>query len=141
MNIVTTETLAVLLDRAIDAVRVMDVRSSGAPSPVAMNTYRSLLRSLRESYYPSATIYVRLLRPVIQDAQIKGQLSDVIRGHLQEYIHEGQIQSAVFAIVGGATSGFRMDDLINHWLEIAIARGTHYAANSFLAGIEAPNVR
>ncbi len=141
MNIVTTETLAVLLDRAIDATQVMDVRSSAAPSPVAMNTYRSLLRSLRESYNPSATVYVRLLKPVIQDDQVKGQLSDVIRDHLQEYIHYSQIQSAVFAIVGGATDGFTMDDLIEHWLDIAIARGSHYAANAFLAGIRSANVR
>ena len=141
MSVVTTETLAALLDQAIDATQVMDVRNSAAPSPVPMDTYRLLLRSLRESYDPPAAEYVRLLKPVIQDADVKGQLTDVIRDHLQAYIHDGQIQSAVFAINGGATNGFEIDGLLEHWLDIAIARTSGYAAQVFLEGVKAPNVR
>ena len=141
MSIVATETLAALLDRAIDATQVMDVRNSVAPSPVVMDTYRLLLRSLRESYNPPAAEYVRLLKPVIQDADVKGQLTDVIRANLREYIHDDQIQSAVFAINGGATDGFGIDRLLEHWLDIAIARGSGYAAQTFLAGVNAPTVR
>ena len=135
-----TETLAALLDRAIDATQVMDVRNSATPSPVAMDTYRLLLRSLRESYNPPASEYVRLLKPVIQDADVKSLLTEVIRTHLQEHIHDDQIQSAVFAINGGATNGFGIDRLLEHWLDIAIARGSGYAAQAFLEGVEAPNV-
>ena len=106
-----------------------------------MATYRSLLRSVRTSYNPSARMYAGLLRPVIQDAEAKGQLMDVIRAHLREYIHEDHIQSAVLATVGGATHGFTIDDLLEHWLDIAIARGSEYAATAFLAGIRSPEMR
>ena len=141
MSIVRTEMLAALLDRAIDATQIMDEGNSAVPSPVAMDTYRSLLRSLRGSYDPPTVEYARFLKPVIQDAEVKGQLENVIRTHLQEFIHEGQIQSAVFAIYGGATDGFGIDHLLEHWLDIAIARGSGYAAKAFFTGVNAPNVR
>ena len=118
----------------------MDVRNSAAPSPVAMDIYRLLMRSLRASYDPPAAENVRLLRPVIQDADVKSLLTEVIRTHLQEHIHDDQIQSAVFAINGGATNGFGIDRLLEHWLDIAIARGSGYAAHAFLEGVKAPNV-
>ncbi len=138
---VTTETLAALLDRAIDATQVMDRRNSAAPSLVDMNTYRLLLRSCRESYNPSARMYAYLLQPVVQDAEIKGQLTDTIKEHLEKYIHDDQIQSAVFAIFGGGTGGFKVDDLVGHWLDIAIARGSDYAANAFLEGLKNRNLQ
>lgn len=140
MGIVKIETLVTLLDRAIDVTQVMDVRSSVAPSPVALDTYRLLLRSLRASYDPPAAEYVRFLKPVLQDADVKDQLTAVIRAHLQKCIHNEQIQSAVFAINGGATDGFGIDRLLEHWLDIAIARGSDYAAQAFLEGVKAPNV-
>ncbi len=141
MNKISADSLAALLGRAISTTRVMDVRDSVAPSAVDMNAYRSLLRSLRESYDPTTTTYVRLLKPVIQDTEVKGQLAGVIRAHLHEFIRDDQIQSAVFAINGGASDGFGIDDLLEHWLDIAIARGPDQAAQAFLAGVKAPNVR
>ena len=140
MAILKTQTLAALLDRAIGATQVMDVRNSAAPSPVAMDIYRQLMRSLRASYDPPAAENVRLLRPVIRDADVKSLLTEVIRTHLQEHIHDDQIQSAVFAINGGATTGFGIDRLLEHWLDIAKARGSGYAAHAFLEGVKAPNV-
>ena len=72
MSMVRIEMLAALLDRAIDATQVMDVRNSAVPSPVATDTYRSLLKSLRGSYSLPMAEYVRFLKPVIQDAEVKG---------------------------------------------------------------------
>ena len=141
MSLPTTETLAALLDWAVGVTQVLDQRYGMVPSPVPMNTYRSLLRSLRARYGPSERSYTRSVHPVIQDAGIKGQLTDVIRAHLREYIHDGQIQSAVLAISGGVTSGFTIDNLLEHWLDIAIARGSEYAANAFLAGLQSPKVK
>lgn len=141
MNKISADSFAALLGRAISATRVMDVRNRAAPSAVDMNAYRSLLRWLRESYDPTVTTYVRTLKPVIQYAEVKGQLAGVIRAHLHEFIHDDRIQSAVFAINGGVANGFGIDDLLEHWLDIAIARGPDYAAQAFLAGVEAPNVR
>ena len=141
MNEISADSIAALLGRAIGTTQVMDVRNSAALSAVDMNAYRSLLRSMRESYAPTTTTYVRLLKPVIQDAEVKGKLEHVIRAHLHEFIHDGRIQSAVFAINGGATNGFGIDDLLQHWIDIAIVRGPEYAAQAFLAGVEAPNVR
>lgn len=106
-----------------------------------MDTYRLLLRSLRESYDSLAAKCVRLLRPVIQDADGKGQLTEVVRAHLRKYIHNDQIQSAVFASNGGATDGFEIDRHLEHWLDIDIARCSGYAAQTFIEGIKAPNVR
>ena len=133
--------LATLLDRAVNATQVIDQPYGVASSQVDMNTYRSLLRSYRISYNSTAKRYVPLLRPVVQDARIKNQLTDVIKDHLQEYIHDERIQSAGYATNGGATDGFTIDNLIEHWLDIAIARGPVYAANAFLSGINASTVQ
>lgn len=141
MNIPTTEALASLLDRAVSATDVADQRPGAAPSLVDMNTYRSLLRSMRASYDPSARMYAYSLRPFVRDTEVEGQLKDVIKAHLRDYIHDGHIQSAVYAIVGGSTSGFKIDNLLEHWLKIAIARGSDYAADAFLAGLTDPNVQ
>ena len=129
------KTLTALLEQAVNATQVTWLYGV-APSRMDINTYRSLLRSLRETYDPSNRSYAQSLRPVIQDAEVKGQLKDVIRDYLHEYIHEDQIQSAVFAINGGATNGFKVDDLLEHWLDIAIVRGPEYAANAFVAGLQ-----
>lgn len=134
------KTLATLLERALDATQVT-LPYNVEPFGVDISTYRSLLKSSRESYNPSATTYVRALSPVVQDDQIKDQLTDVIRGCLHEYIHNDRIQSAVYAINGGATNGFTIDKLIEHWLDIAIARGPEHAADAFLGGINAPTVQ
>ena len=141
MNLVETEILVRLLNQATDTLQVLDRRSNGALPPVDLNTYRSLLWSCRESNNTSARIYVDMLKPIVRDLQVKEQLTEVIRTQLHEYIHDDQIQSAVFAIVGGAANGFNLDDLLNHWMEIAIARGSTYAANAFLEGLNDPNVR
>ena len=141
VSLPTTEALAAMLDRAMDAARVLDQRHGMVLTLMPLNTYRSLLRSLRESYDPTARMYTASLRPVVQDAEIKGQLTDVISANLREYIHDGQIQSAVLATVGGSTSGFTIDGLLEHWLDIAIARGSEYAADAFLTGVRSREMR
>lgn len=135
VSLPTTEVLAALLDRALRSARVVDQRHGVSPSLVDMNIYRSLLRSFRTSYDPSARMHAYSLRPVVQDVEIEGQLTNVIKAQLREYIHDGHIQSAVYATVGGSTSGFKVGDLLGHWLDIAIARGPNYAANAFLIGL------
>lgn len=140
MKIATTELLTALLERAVSTTQVLDRRHGMAPSPMPMNTYRTLLRSIRAAHNPSARMYTQSLRPVIQDAELKGQLTDILKAHFHECVHDDQIQSAVFAINGGATGGFKIENLLEHWLDIAIARGSSYAANAFFEGLKAPRV-
>lgn len=65
-------------------------------------------------------------------------MSAVVSGHLGDSIREGRLKSALHATLGGPGEGFTTDELLGHWLDIAIARGSHFAADAFLTGISTP---
>ena len=133
------EELAVLLDQAVSAANVVYTWGHSPPlQPMDVDGYRLLLQSFRERYDPVARERAQHFRPVIGDEEIRGQMLDVISGHLGNSIRDDRLKSALHGTLGGPGEGFTTDDLLGHWLDIAIVRGSHFAARAFLAGVHEP---
>ena len=133
------EDLTVLLDQALGATSV-DYKwgNSPPPQPMDMDEYRSLVQSFREGHNPTAREQARHFKPVVWDDAIRDQLLAVIRDHLGYCIRDDRLKSALHATLGGPHEGFTLDDLLSHWLDIAIARGSEFAASAFLLGVSNP---
>ena len=130
------EDLTVLLDQAVGATSVVYTWGHSPPAqPMEVGEYRSLLQSFREGYNPTAREQAQHFKPVVEDDAIRNQLLAVIRDHLGDRIRDDRLKSALHATLGGLHEGFTADDLLSHWLDIAIARGSEFAANSFLSGV------
>ena len=133
------EDLTVLLDQAVGATGVVYTwGDSPPPQPMDVGEYRSLLQSFREGYNPTAREQAQHFKPVVGDDAIRDQLLAVIRDHLGDRIRDSRLKSALHATLGGLHEGFTVDDLLSHWLDIAIARGPKFAASAFLSGVSNP---
>ena len=133
------EDLAVLLDQAVGATSVVYTwGNSPPPQPMDVGEYRSLLQSFREGYNPAAREQARHFKPVVGDDAIRDRLLAVIRSHLGDCIRDDRLKSALHATLGGLHEGFTVDDLLSHWLDIAIARESKFAASAFLSGVSNP---
>ena len=133
------EDLAALLDQAVAATSVVYTwGNSPPPQPMDVDEYRSLLQSFREGYNPTAREQARHFKPVVGDDAIRDQLLAVIRGHLGDCIRDDRLKSALHATLGGLHEGFTVDELLCHWLDIAIARGSEFAASAFHSGVSNP---
>ena len=133
------EDMAVLLDQAVGTTSVVHTwGNSPPPQPMDVGEYRSLLQSFREGYNPTAREQARHFKAVVEDDAIRDQLLAVIRSHLGDCIRADRLKSALHATLGGLHEGFTVDDLLSHWLDIAIARGSEFAASAFLSGVSNP---
>ena len=133
------EDLTVLLDQAVGATSVVYTWGhSPPPQPMDVGEYRSLLQSFREGYNPTAREQAQHFQPVVGDDAIRDHLLAVIRDHLGDRIRDSRLKSALHATLGGLHEGFTLDDLLSHWLDIAIARGSEFAARAFISGISNP---
>ena len=133
------EDLAVLLDQAVGAASVVYTwGNSPPPQPMDVGEYRTLLQSFREGYNPTACEQAQHFKPIVGDDAIRDQLLAVIRSHLGDCIRDDRLKSALHATLGGLHEGFTLDDLLSHWLDIAIARGSEFAAHAFISGIGNP---
>ena len=133
------EDLSVLLDQAVGATNVVYTWGNRPPpQPMDVDEYRSLLQSFREGYNPTAREQAWHFKAVVGDDAIRDRLVAVIRSHLGDCIRDDRLKSALHATLGGPHEGFTVDDLLSHWLEIAIARGSAFAASAFLSGVSNP---
>ena len=133
------EDLAVLLDQAVGASSVVYTwGNSPPPQPMDVGEYRSLLQSFREGYNPTAREQAQHFKAVVEDEAIRDRLLAVIRSHLGDCIRDERLKSALHATLGGLHEGFTVGDLLSHWLDIAIARGSKFAASAFLSGVSNP---
>ena len=133
------EDLTVLLDQALGATSVIYTWGHNPPpQPMDVGEYRRLLQSFREGYNPTAREQAQHFKPVLGGDAIRAQLLAIIRSHLGAYIRDDRLKSALHATLGGFHEGFAVDDLLSHWLDIAIARGSGFAASVFLSGVSNP---
>ena len=70
-------------------------------------------------------------RPHVVKVSTRAKLLDFIRKEFKEAIHEDNIQSACFILRGGPISGFPLDALLEHLLDIVITRGVEGAISTF----------
>lgn len=132
MKSVNISSLTEFLDRAVSSTTAISERGYGLdPVPIDIETYRAALLQSRTTYDQHLALRVRLLKPLMRDHDIKASLLEIIEQRFGEHIRDGHIQSATLAIGGGATGGFLVETLLNHWLQIAVVRGAGFAAQSF----------
>ena len=139
INNLDVEELADLLEQAVASTNVVHFWGDSPPSqPMDVDNYRSLLQSFRERYDPTARERARHFKPTISDKKVNKLLLRTIRSHLGHCIRDDRLKSALHATLGGDREGFTVQDLLAHWLDIAIARGPKFAAVAFIEGVSNP---
>ena len=134
----TIEELTELLASALKDATVRGPQISGLPPiTIDLESYKGQLLNFRHRFDPVQRRFAEGCTIVVQDQSIVASLRMAVEEHLGQYIQDGYIQSAIFAINGGSTGGFTVESFIDHWLEIALARGPAVAARSFWDGVEA----
>ena len=114
----------------IEAMTSLEIRRSGTePSLLPVEVYRTLLQQRWASQ--SEDLAILNFDPHIVSETTKSKLLDFIRAEFAPFIHEDQIQSASFFIMGGPYSGYPLDMLLEQLLRIAIAWGIEEALSSF----------
>lgn len=136
MNATKIKALERLLQQAMDSAVIID---SYRGSPIAIEAYLTLLRSHRQSFDPNQRMHVEQFHPEIQDNSVREQLLEIIMTTLGRYIHNDMLQSAII-VTGGALDGFKISELMNHLITIALSRGAKHAARSFYECAENPYV-
>lgn len=132
----TTVNLVELLNRALSASEI-----TGPQSGINTAMYGKWLLDIRNYHQPESRRLAETFRVTVRDESVMSELRSVIAQHLGPYIHEDHIQSAALGVTGGATRGFSVDRFINHWLEIALARGSEFAAQAFMDGVNATSLQ
>ena len=108
---------------------------------IDLPTYRQMLRRCWDRHWPSREPnHPRHYSPNLLSKGLRECLIATVSQDLAENIHEGRVQTAAIATVGGYGGGFTLDDLAGRLVEVAIARGPRYAANAFYQGIREDRV-
>ena len=132
----TTQELTEILDAAVRTLKV----SGGGPLArgYTADDYRQALMEVRQRYAPERKFVLSACELEVGDQASQNNLLDFLRGALQEHIHEDRIQTAVFRIYGGPTSGFELGDLAKKLLQLTMVYGSDQTAAIFMDSLEAP---
>ena len=133
-----TANLVELLNRALS---VSEITGPQIPRQITPAMYGEWLLEFRNHHRPDLRGLAETCNVTVRDASVMSELRQVIVQHLGSYIHEDYIQSAEYGVTGGSSAGIPMWRFIDHWLEIALARGSEYAAKSFVEGVNATSLR
>ncbi len=140
MSAADIQALANLLEQAI-AHAVADIGGFQQEHCIGADAYREMAASSRRLHYLGSHSPSMGYALEIRDAKAHEQLLAVIGDELGQFIHDDRIQSATVATVGGALDGFEVRHLLSHLMDIAIRRGTRYAATNFYKWVAETSVQ
>ncbi|MYF33345.1 MAG: hypothetical protein F4217_08110 [Acidimicrobiaceae bacterium] len=132
----TAEELQALLDRAVQSLVIH--RRGQLATQYSVASYRQALQEVRRRYAPDLKLALGQCDIEIADPSVRDSILNLLRTALQEYIHEDRVQTAGFAIRGGPSNGFPIDDLMKKLLELAVALGSRRTAALFADALATP---
>ena len=134
MNDVRKQELRQLLNEALAnlEIRIDSANRHQLPPIINVNKYRSILQQYWIFHSINFLSPVTRYEPHIVNMTTKSKLLDFIREEFASFIHEDQIQSASFFIIGvGSPGGYTLDSLLDQLLKIAIVHGIERAVADF----------
>ena len=128
--------LAALLQLSLDHVVIKD---DSWNQHMSMDTYRRNLQQLWSVHDADLNLLLTTrYKPIVEDAALGQELLQAIIAELEPHIHEDKIQTAAAVAIGGPGTGFPLEHLVRHILNIAIVRGPLFAAYALYRCVEAP---
>lgn len=134
-----SEVVQVLNELLKQAFGSLAIRDKYQGFHVDAREYLTSLALHRRSYDPDLRSLADRYQPTIQNNAVRESLCDLIKDALWQYIDNDMLQSAKI-VTGGVMDGFHIDELLEHLLTIACARGTEYAATNFYECVEKSSV-
>lgn len=132
----TTQELRGLLDSALQSIEVK--RRGQLATRYSLESYAQALQEIRQRYAPDLRLALRQCDIEIGDRSARENLDGFLGVALQNYIHEGRIQTAIINIYGGIGSGFEIESVRQKLLELAVALGSESAAVRFIESLSEP---
>ena len=136
MTMTTISELQEALDRAVRSIVVRRRGQLAGQYPVA--SYRQALQDVRSRYVPNLKPALGLCEIEVQDQTAKADLLGFLRASLQDYIHEDRVQTATYAVHGGFSNGFPIENLLTKLLELTVVLGPRKAAVLFVDALTDP---
>ena len=132
----TTHELAGILEAAAQTLEV----SGGGPLArgYTAEDYRQALLEVRQHYAPERKLALSACELEVGDQDALNNLLSFLRRALQEHIHEDRIQTAVFNIYGGPTSGREISGLAKKLLQLTMVYGSGQTAATFMDSLGEP---
>ena len=118
-----------LLIEAMDNIVIHN--SDNKPSSLSVERYRNRLQKRWMSYSSDSLEVGVSFKPYIVDENISSKLLDFIREELDQFIHEDEILSASYFILGGLTDRSPLDKLLKQLMKIVIVHGIERAVSDF----------